>query len=233
MTETKLPPPVIKTPQERDTMDLLSLTFELHGRSVQQRDNEKMHKFYVEARTELEKRIKNLIRYEKNLETGEPVISRKLNDWILDRGILSRLSCWDIHTVDDLAETTVEDLLRIRNMGRKSIIKLENLLMKFGLKFKKNEFLSAVNYEKQEPVISESQKLRKTHLIDLKLPLRLSSALQVYWHQNNPDFPYKDAQVHHLRFVKRSKIICYRNFHKKSLQYLDELCQKAEINMSP
>lgn len=46
-----------KIVQERDTNDLLVLTFELCGRAAMQPNNKDMHDAYVEARTELEKRI--------------------------------------------------------------------------------------------------------------------------------------------------------------------------------
>jgi len=55
-------PPVIKSvcvaPKERDNLDLLTLTFELHGRAISQPNNKLMHEAYVEARQELESRLK-------------------------------------------------------------------------------------------------------------------------------------------------------------------------------
>lgn len=48
-----------KTPQERDNVDLLELVCQLHSRALNH-PSEKMHNSYTEARTELEKRLKEL-----------------------------------------------------------------------------------------------------------------------------------------------------------------------------
>lgn len=52
MIETK-----IKTPQERDSLDLLELVCQLHGRVLLNINNEIMYNSYMEARKGLEKRI--------------------------------------------------------------------------------------------------------------------------------------------------------------------------------
>lgn len=50
-------PDMIKTPKERDTLDLLELVCQLHHRALILPDNEKMHQNYKEARKELENRL--------------------------------------------------------------------------------------------------------------------------------------------------------------------------------
>jgi hypothetical protein len=48
---------VLKTPNERDNLDLLELVCELHSRALFQPNNKLMHDAYVEARKELENRL--------------------------------------------------------------------------------------------------------------------------------------------------------------------------------
>lgn len=47
-----------KTVEERDTLDLLELVCQLHSRALNQPRNKDMHDAYVEARQEMERRIK-------------------------------------------------------------------------------------------------------------------------------------------------------------------------------
>jgi hypothetical protein len=47
-----------KTVESRDTLDLLELVCQLHSRSLNQPRNKNMHNAYVEARQEMERRIK-------------------------------------------------------------------------------------------------------------------------------------------------------------------------------
>lgn len=47
-----------KPVEERDTLDLLELVCQLHSRALNQPRNKDMHDAYVEARQEMERRIK-------------------------------------------------------------------------------------------------------------------------------------------------------------------------------
>lgn len=47
-----------KPVEERDTLDLLELVCQLHSRALSQPRNKNMHDAYVEARQEMERRIK-------------------------------------------------------------------------------------------------------------------------------------------------------------------------------
>ena len=47
-----------KPAEERDTLDLLELVCQLHSRALNQPRNKDMHDAYVEARQEMERRIK-------------------------------------------------------------------------------------------------------------------------------------------------------------------------------
>lgn len=47
-----------KSVEERDTLDLLELVCQLHSRALNQPKNKDMHDAYVEARQEMERRIK-------------------------------------------------------------------------------------------------------------------------------------------------------------------------------
>lgn len=48
----------LKTVKERDTLDLFELVCQLHSRALNQPKNKDMHDAYVEARQEMERRIK-------------------------------------------------------------------------------------------------------------------------------------------------------------------------------
>ena len=66
-----------KPVEERDTLDLLELVCQLHSRALIQPGNKNMHDAYVEARQEMERRIKgnnNLNTSTEATHTTEPAL---------------------------------------------------------------------------------------------------------------------------------------------------------------
>ena len=53
----------LKSPKERDNLDLLELVCQLHSRALNQPRNKQMHNTYIEARKELESRLNTIDEY--------------------------------------------------------------------------------------------------------------------------------------------------------------------------
>lgn len=66
--------PVIKTPKERDSLDLLELVCQLHSRALQY-PSEEMHNAYVEAKKEMESRLTPLTQEGEDIRKEEEMWS--------------------------------------------------------------------------------------------------------------------------------------------------------------
>ena len=45
----------------------------------------------------------------------------------------------NIHTVEDLTKKTIDDMLKVRNLGKKSLDEIQLKLASYGLSFKEQE----------------------------------------------------------------------------------------------
>lgn len=74
---------------------------------------------------------------ERLVETKQVVPQISLTDKLSDHGIRINALLWNkIYTISDLIERTPYDLLKLRNFGKKSLIKVEDFLKQYNLKLK-------------------------------------------------------------------------------------------------
>lgn len=83
------------------------------------------------------KTVRDYLRQIKAEIDGQKVVTiDRIRDQDLSIRLSERLILNGIGTVEDLAKHTKKDLLKIRGLGKKSIIEVEDLLEKFGYKMR-------------------------------------------------------------------------------------------------
>ncbi len=76
---------------------------------------------------------------EKNENTKEKVLDLTIDELDLSVRSYNCLKRAGINTVEDLIEKTEEDMMKVRNLGRKSLEEVINKLASFGFSLKKND----------------------------------------------------------------------------------------------
>ena len=71
-----------------------------------------------------------------NLQT---ILTMNIEDMDLSVRSYNCLKRANIHTVEDLTKKTEDDMLKVRNLGRKSLDEVINKLTSYGLKLKDKE----------------------------------------------------------------------------------------------
>ncbi len=92
-------------------------------------------RFYKEA--EMFKEVKPVIDYEYRMKIKE-LLDKDIDELELSRRLLNILKDEGIHKVKELVTLSKDHLLKMRNMGEKSVKEIEEKLQEFGLTFNMN-----------------------------------------------------------------------------------------------
>jgi DNA-directed RNA polymerase subunit alpha len=101
----------------------------------------KHYEFVLESlmKKDVKEEIEEEILKENKKEDKKGLLSKNLSEFDLSVRSMNCLKLGNIKTLGDLVKRTEEDMMQIKNFGKKSLEELSDLLAKLGLSFKKAE----------------------------------------------------------------------------------------------
>jgi len=101
----------------------------------------KHYEFILDSlrRKDVKEEIEEEIIKENKKEDKKGILSKTLSEFDLSVRSMNCLKAGHLKTVGDLVKKTVEEMMQIKNFGKKSLEELTELLDKLGLSFKKTE----------------------------------------------------------------------------------------------